>query len=112
MIEGRQEDSLRLENQRGQRIEIHPSLVLGALLELPGARQVHVVQEVDRIEVSLVAAGDRAADLAAGVERWFEALARERDLRLPRLMVRVVPSLGGSVETMGKFRPVECRLPA
>ncbi len=112
MIEGRQEDALRLENQRGQRIEIHPSLVLGALLELPGARQVHVVQEVDRIEVSLVAAGDRAADLPAGVERWFEALARERDLRLPRLVVRVVPGLGGTAATMGKFRPVECRLPA
>jgi hypothetical protein len=112
MIEGRQEDALRLENQRGQRIEVHPSLVLGALLELPGVRQVHVVQEVDRIEVSLVAAGDRAAELHTGVERWFEALARERDLRLPRLVVRVVPGLGGTAATMGKFRPVECRLPA
>lgn len=111
-IEGRQEDALRLENGRGQRIEIHPSLVLGALLELPSVWQVHVVQEVDRIEVSLAAAGDRAADLPASVEGWFEALARERDLRLPPLVVRVVPGFGGSAATMGKFRPVECRLPA
>ena len=75
-------------------------------------RQVHIVQEADRIEVSPVAAGAQTADLPALVEGWFEALARERDLRLPRLIVRVVPSLGGTAATMGKFRPVECRLPA
>jgi phenylacetate-coenzyme A ligase PaaK-like adenylate-forming protein len=111
-IEGRREDALRLENGRGERVEVHPALLLGALLELPGVRQVHVVQEVDRIEVSLVAAGDRAAELPAAAGRWFEALARERDLRLPRVVVRVVPRLGGGGATMGKFRPVECRLPA
>ena len=110
-IEGRQEDALRLENGRGERVEVHPPLLLGALLGLPGVRQVHVVQEVDRIEVSLVAGGGRAADLPAAVGGWFEALARERDLRLPRVVVRVVPRLGGGA-TMGKFRPVECRLPA
>jgi hypothetical protein len=59
-----------------------------------------------------VAAGDRAAELPAAVGRWFEALARERDLRLPRVVVRVVPRLGDGGATMGKFRPVECRLPA
>jgi phenylacetate-CoA ligase len=111
-IEGRREDALRLENGRGERVEVHPSFLLGALLELPGVRQVRVVQEVDRIEVSLVAAGEGAADLPALVGRWFEALARERDLRLPRVEVRLVPGLGGTGATMGKFRPVECRLPA
>ena len=75
-------------------------------------RQVRVVQEVDRIEVSLVAAGDGAAELPGAVGRWFEALARERDLRLPRVELRLVPGLGGTGATMGKFRPVECRLPA
>jgi hypothetical protein len=75
-------------------------------------RQAHVVQEADRIEVSLVAAGDRAADLPAATGRWFEALARERDLRLPPVLARVVPHLGGTRAMMGKFRPVECRLPA
>jgi phenylacetate-CoA ligase len=111
-IEGREEDALRLENGRGREVEIHPSFLLGALLELPGVRQAHVVQEADRIEVSLVAAGDRAADLPAAAGRWFEALARERDLRLPPVLARVVPHLGGTRATMGKFRPVECRLPA
>ncbi len=111
-IEGRREDALRLENGRGERVEVHPAFLLGALLELPGARQVCVVQEVERIEVSLVVAGDGAGDLPAAVGRWFEVLARERDLRLPRVVVRVVPRLGGTGATMGKFRPVECRLPA
>ena len=110
-IEGREEDALRLLNGRGQEVELHPALILGGLLELPGARQVHVVQEVDRIEVSVVAAEDQAASLPAAVRSWFEILARERDLQLPPLLVQVVPRLGGTAATMGKFRPVECRLP-
>jgi hypothetical protein len=72
---------------------------------------VHVVQEPDRIEISLVAAEDQAPALPAAVRRWFEIIARERNLQLPPLLVQVVPRLGGSDTTMGKFRPVECRLP-
>ncbi len=111
-IEGREEDALRLRNGRGQEIELHPALILGALLELPGALQVQVVQEVDRIEISLVAAEGQTATAAAAARRRFEALAQERDLRLPPVLVRTVPHLGGTGATMGKFRPVECRLPA
>jgi hypothetical protein len=70
-----------------------------------------VVQEVDRIEVSVAAAGDGADGAAAAARGWFEALARERDLRLPPVLVRAVPHLGGTEATMGKFRAVECRLP-
>jgi phenylacetate-CoA ligase len=110
-IEGREEDALRLRNGRGQEIELHPALILGALLELPEVLQVHVVQEVDRIEIALVAAEGQAAAVAAAVRRRFEALARERDLQLPPVLVRTVPHLGGTGATMGKFRPVECRLP-
>ena len=110
-IEGRKEDALRLLNGRKQEVELHPALILGGLLELPGAQQVHVVQETDRIEVSVVAAEDQAAGLPAAMRSWFEALALERDLQLPSLLVRVVPHIGGTEATMGKFRPVECRLP-
>lgn len=110
-IEGREEDALRLKNGQGQEVELHPALLLGGLLELPGARQVHVVQEVDRIEIALVAAEGQAAGLPGAARGWFETLARERDLRLPPLLVHVVPRLGGTEATMGKFRPVECRLP-
>ena len=84
---------------------------MGGLLELPGARQVHVVQETDRIEVSVVAADDQAAGLPIAVRSWFEALARERDLLLPPLLVQVIPRIGGTGTTMGKLRAVECRLP-
>jgi hypothetical protein len=72
---------------------------------------VRVVQEVDRIEVSLVAAEDGADGATVAVRGWFEALARGRDLHLPPVLARVVPRLGGTEATMGKFRPVECRPP-
>ncbi|HEX6014432.1 MAG TPA: AMP-binding protein [Geminicoccaceae bacterium] len=110
-IEGRKRDALRLRDGLGREVELHPALILGGLLGLPGVREVRVVQEVDRIEVSLVAAGDGADGAAAAARGWFEALARERDLRLPPVLVRAVPHLGGTEATMGKFRAVECRLP-
>ena len=63
------------------------------------------------MSVALVGAGDEAEGLPAAARGWFEALARERGLHLPPVLVRVVPRLGGTEATMGKFRPVECRLP-
>ena len=63
-IEGREEDVLRLQDGQGREVALHPTLLLGGLLELPGARQVHVVQETDRIEVSVVAAGRPSRRLA------------------------------------------------
>ena len=110
-IEGREEDVLRLKNGQGKEVYLYPALLLGGLLELPGARQVHVVQESDRIEISVVAAESQAAGLPTAVRGWFETLARDRDLQLPPLLVKVVAHIGGSETTMGKFRPVECRLP-
>ena len=110
-IEGRKRDALRLRDRLGREVALHPSPVLGGLLGLPRVQEVRVVQEVDRIEVSVVAAGDGADGPTAAVRGWFEALARERGLRLPPVLVRAVPRLGGTEATMGKFRPVECRLP-
>jgi phenylacetate-coenzyme A ligase PaaK-like adenylate-forming protein len=110
-IQGRVEDSLRLRNAQGQEVELRPSLVVEELLALPGARQVQVIQEIEEIQVSLVAAPDQAAALPQAVEEWFRRVAREQNLHLPRLTVRIVSRLGGTEATRGKFRPVECRLP-
>jgi phenylacetate-CoA ligase len=109
-IDGRVRDALRLLHARGHEVELRPSFLLAGLLALPGARQVRVVQELDEIRVSMVAAGP-ADGLPAAVEAWFQGVAREQDLRLPRIVVEIVPRLGGGEGTMGKFRPVECRLP-
>jgi phenylacetate-coenzyme A ligase PaaK-like adenylate-forming protein len=109
-IDGRVRDSLRLLTRGGEEVELRPSVLLAGLLSLPGARQVRVVQEPGEIQVSVVAAEADGADLPVAVERWFQALARENDLRLPPLVIQRVPRLAGSDATMGKFRPVECRI--
>jgi phenylacetate-CoA ligase len=110
-IDGRVRDALRLLHRQGHEVELRPSFLLAGVLALPGARQARVVQEPEEIRVSMVAATAQAAGLPAAVEQWFQGVAREQDLRLPPIVVEIVPRLGGSEGTMGKFRPVECRLP-
>jgi phenylacetate-CoA ligase len=111
-VEGRVRDSLRLRNHRGKEVELRPAYVLAGLLALPGVRQVRVVQDSDEILVSVVGTVGKVAGLPANVQAWFHAAAREYDLQLPRVTVKFVSHLGGSEATMGKFRPVECRLPS
>jgi hypothetical protein len=92
-------------------VELRPEVILDGLLALPGARQVRVLQEPEAVRVFLVAGAEPATGLARAAEAWFRRVARERGFSLPPLFVEVVPHLGGSEATMGKFRPVECRLP-
>jgi phenylacetate-coenzyme A ligase PaaK-like adenylate-forming protein len=107
-IDGRVRDSLRLVDFHGAPVELRPSFLLAGLLSLPGIRQVQVIQEPDLIRVLVV--GEEA--LPSAVETWFRTIARERNLRLPPVLVGQVARLGGTDATLGKFRPVECRLPS
>jgi phenylacetate-coenzyme A ligase PaaK-like adenylate-forming protein len=110
-IEGRVEDALRLKNQLGHEVEFrHPTLVED-LLETTQARQIKVIQDKRGISVHLVAAVAAADRISKAARHWLETTFAQHQLVLPPLNIRVVQRLAGDETTMGKYRPVECRLP-
>ncbi|MGH8502161.1 MAG: phenylacetate--CoA ligase family protein [Gammaproteobacteria bacterium] len=110
-IEGRVEDALRLTNHLGQEVEFRYPTLIEDLLEATKARQIKVIQDTRGIRVCLVPPNDAAVELPATVRRWFEATLGKHRLELPPLKISVVQRLAGDEATMGKYRPIECRLP-
>jgi phenylacetate-CoA ligase len=110
-IEGRVEDALRLKNHLGHEVEFRYPTLIEDLLEVTQARQIKVMQDANGIAVRLVAAMNTADELSRTVQDWFETTLGEHRLELPPLNISVVPRLGGDEATMGKYRPIECRLP-
>jgi hypothetical protein len=94
----------------GQEIEFRHATIIEDLLETTRVRQVKVIQDIDGIEVRLIAV-DAADRVSMAVRRWFEATLAQYRLALPPLKVIVIERLSDEAATTGKYRPVECRLP-
>ncbi|MDQ4147256.1 MAG: hypothetical protein M3120_06155 [Pseudomonadota bacterium] len=69
-----------------------------------------MIQDPDGIKVCLVAKMD-AERLSACVQRWFETGLAKHWLGLLPLKISIDQRLAGDYATMGKYRPIECRLP-
>lgn len=109
-IEGRVEDALRLKNDLGHEVEFRYPTLVEDLLELTKARQIRIIQDTDGIAVHLIPPHGAGNELFATVRRWFEATLRKHRLEMPALTISVVQQLTGDAATMGKYRPIECRL--
>ena len=106
-LEGRSDDVLELPGVAGDVVRVHPIHLRSPLAAVPEVAQYQIVQERDRLDVTLALVGAAAAaDVAHGVERTLAAKLGALGVAAPTVRVRVVDRIPREAGA-GKFKLVK-----
>lgn len=111
-MEGRSDDILELPAVRGGTLPVHPIHLRSPLAAMPAVAQYQIVQEADRLEVTLaLARGAEPTTIATEVERALGAKLAGLGVAPIALRVRVVSEIEREAGA-GKFKLVKKLAPA
>src|SRR5262249_20612933 len=106
-IEGRSDDVLELPGLAGDVARVHPIPLRSPLAAIPEVAQSQIVQQPDRLDVTLaLVRAAAAADVAGGVERTLAAKLDALGVAAPIVRVRVVDRIPREAGA-GKFKLVK-----
>lgn len=111
-IEGRADDILYMQNDKGEGIPVHPHNLRSPAAEITDIKQYQIIQETDGLHLTIVLKKGAIADeVISKLKDKFDSKLGTLGAQCPELHVSVVASIERDQEKMGKFRLIKSNIP-
>lgn len=103
---GKSEDILYFKDQNSKWIKVHWSLFKNAMLKLPFIIEYQFIQHEKEIDIRIVAQDIERNKIESEVQKAIKGTLNQRNLRIPKINIKIVSQIKRSQEKMGKLKVI------